>query len=101
MVDKASAYLDYFGVHCNATKSTYSTTKTGFDPGKKGHHELYVLNLRTGIWTALTAVLPTEAVKYLGIRLPLQQLQRADQSLLCPVLRMATTPAPLKLRGTP
>ena len=45
-LDKASAFLNYFGVHCNAGKSTYSTTETGFDPGKKGHHELFVSNLR-------------------------------------------------------
>ena len=77
-LDKASAFLNHFGVHCNAGKSTYSTTETGFDPGKKGHHELFVSNLRTGTRTPLTAVLPTEAVKYLGVRLTLYNSSTAQ-----------------------
>ena len=33
-LDKASLYLQYHGVHCNAEKSHYSSTETGFDPTK-------------------------------------------------------------------
>ena len=70
-LNKASEFLNYFGVHCNAGKSYYSTTEHGFDPGTARHHELYVFNLRTNTKVKLTAVLPTEAIKYLGIRLTL------------------------------
>ena len=68
-LDKASEFLNYSGVHCNAGKSTYSTTERGFDPGKARHHKLYVSELRSNSRVPLTAVLPTTAVKYLGIRL--------------------------------
>ena len=70
-LDKVSAFLDYHGVHCNAAKSNYSTTETGFRPGSPEQPAVFVSNLRTGGRAALTPVLPDEAVKYLGIRLTL------------------------------
>ena len=60
-LDKASALLNYHGVHCNAAKSNYSTTETGFRPDGSEQPGLLVSNLRTGRRVPLTPVLPTEA----------------------------------------
>ena len=81
-LDKASAFLDYHGVHCNATKSNYSTTETGFRPGSPEQPPMLVSNLRTGQRAALTPVLPSEAVRYLGIRMTLYN-DAAPQTRAC------------------
>ena len=59
-LEKASAFLDYHGVHCNAKKSNYSTTESGFRPSCPEQPRLYVSNLREGRRAALTPVLPDE-----------------------------------------
>ena len=55
-LDKASAFLNYHGVHCNAAKSNYSTNETGFRPDSSEQPGLLLSNLRTGRRVPLTPV---------------------------------------------